>query len=169
MIENNRHPSFVLLSLTLLSSLVLSCDKHQEPNVGLNNHRQNQSTPVERYDAYFTWKDDDGHEGDRDRAVFIWNGEIVGRGKTGFSEIVSRLKGLPQRSIVLEYPNYLPGKYSGPPPDMPFDFRELLVLFNERRLILNISCYDHHGLYVGFSRNSKKIDFSGGKFRETNY
>lgn len=60
--------------------------------------------PVPRFDAYVTWKDR------RESVVyplFYWNGEPVGRGRVGFSQILERMRLLRRGSTVLFYPEWL--------------------------------------------------------------
>jgi hypothetical protein len=152
MIENKRRLSCVLLpSLVSVSCFVHGCDKHQ-----------NSRGPVSKFDAYFTWTGFDGLEGSPEQAIFSWNGEVVGPGKIGFSEIISRLKKLPEGSTVLEYPNYNTlgeEEPSGPYREMPF-FRDMVEALRGRRVIVIISGYDHKGTYVGRTRRSTRLDFS---------
>jgi hypothetical protein len=57
------------------------------------------------YAATITWREFDGY-GDPERAVYVYDGEEVGRGHDGLEEVLRRLRRLPAHSRVLMHPSY---------------------------------------------------------------
>ncbi len=133
------------------------------------------------YDAYLTWRNFSGlepalavdHVGPLtsrfpwddpriaaacEKAVYIWNGEEMGQGSSGFQKVMARIKELPHRSALLIYPNYrifpLRGsrKYTevNTPRMFPFEgisgeWRQLINWAVHLELKVVSSCHDHEG------------------------
>jgi hypothetical protein len=66
----------------------------------------NYDDPFPAYEAYFTWQDFDPVHPNPEQALYIWQGEEVGRGEKGFLAILAEMASLPEGSRVLVYPDY---------------------------------------------------------------
>jgi hypothetical protein len=126
------------------------------------SHRHNQhfltlypSYPPVFFDRYLTWKDYDGKNGRAEQAMFIWQGEEMGRGKDGLKNVVSKIAELPPGSRILVYPDYdVHAIWDGPAsvgrscPLWHWEFGPEVDLRNiavKRKLILLFSQRDHNG------------------------
>ncbi len=112
--------------------------------------------------AYLTWKDYDGYDYDspsgeevppgKAKALYIWNGEDVGRGQQGIRNLAAKVRGLPKRSRVLVYPSYYldwQSYGSRTPPEPPYmrvpEYGTLKEALDARSIILLQSPYNHWG------------------------
>ncbi|MHC4441985.1 MAG: hypothetical protein ACYTBZ_01335 [Planctomycetota bacterium] len=61
--------------------------------------------PLPTYDAYLTWKNHDINTDYRpSKALYVWNGTIVGQGEEGFKKVLNRIEEMPLGSKILVYP-----------------------------------------------------------------
>jgi hypothetical protein len=110
------------------------------------------------FDAYFTWLayDNQGRDGlgNAEGALYVWNGDAVGRGEKGFAEILRRVSTLPIGSRLLIYPYFL-NPPTGPAMSrssddlfgLPFNLwdSELAEIVVKRNLKVILSPFDHTG------------------------
>jgi hypothetical protein len=108
--------------------------------------------PPVTYDRYLTFRDYDGL-GDPERALFIWQGQEIGRGSTGLQMVIQEMENLPPGSRILIYPDYWDLQiWDGPGSagrHMPFDpdlwdaMRDVAL---SRKLTMMFSQRDHLGV-----------------------
>jgi hypothetical protein len=80
-----------------LALCLLGCAIEPKPVLKDGNERH--------FDAYLTWRDYE-KTSDAETAMFIYNGEEVGRGGAGLRLVADRITTLPQGSVLLVYPAY---------------------------------------------------------------
>ena len=78
--------------------------------------------PVPDFDVYVTWEEYTGRVSreDSERAVYVFDGERLGRGRAGYDRLLERVGRLPAGTAVLIYPEYeyvlfTSRAYHGPP------------------------------------------------------
>jgi len=86
--------------------------------VRLDDHYERVELPAP-WDAYLTWKGYDGL-GDKQRAVYLWNGKEMGRGDEGFLAVLGEWEKLPPYSVILIFPAYHPVTTGADFKSMPF-------------------------------------------------
>jgi len=99
------------------------------------------------HDVYFTWRDytGDSRRIEREKTLYIWNGEEMGHGEKGFENALSRLRAMPRGSRVLLYPNYYISGHS----DFMFfpwiqdDEKVIYKIAKDRQLTIIWSPFDH--------------------------
>lgn len=129
--------------------------------------------PAVFYDRYLTWRDYDGRSPHRpEQALYIWQGQEMGRGSPGFSRVLSELEKLPPGTRILIYPDYgeisIWDGLSSVGRAFPFEFKfssemnRMHEIAVERRLILLYSQRDHRGeLVPGVEEKLKWLESTG--------
>jgi hypothetical protein len=100
------------------------------------------------HDAYLTWTNFTGR-GDRNEAVYIWNGSELGKGKEGLEKVFQHMRGMREGARLLVYPVYpYPDEgSSGPFRGYPFDQQQgtFSEIARSNKLDLTFSPVDHNG------------------------
>lgn len=164
-----------LLALTLLVNLIISRAKGQRRLVYYVELLEPE--PIAQYSAFLTWSDYCGLDpvnagwlseidGNRhwsdspariecEKAVYLWNGNVMGRGKEGFDKAIKMMKALPAGSSIKIYPNYeaLPEEPTTAGIDrrlFPFHYyeRALVEAARQRKLLLVFSPRDDSGRFA---------------------
>jgi hypothetical protein len=109
-----------------------------------------------RFDAYYTWKNYDGRA-KAEEAVFIWQGQELGKGSDGFRRLIVELGRLRHGSRVLVFPRYNGRNAWSPIWGCSEVLREAYFdVITKNNLIMLESPRDQNGRMVGDDEVDKK-------------
>ncbi len=141
---------YALVALICMSGLVCGCRDNppatRAPQYSLT-HVNRAGSPV-KCSNYFTWTGYHGR-GRNEDAVFIWNGEVVGKGDEGAKAVLKKMAVLPLGASVLIFPSYTTDEEAaegGEVRYMPFDYRPVHDIAEKRNLAIVISPFDNNGI-----------------------
>jgi hypothetical protein len=109
-----------------------------------------------RFDAYYTWKNYNGTS-DSEEAVFVWQGQELGKGSDGFRRLIVELGKLRTGSRVLVFPRYSRKEACSPIWGYSEELREAyFAVIRKNNLITLESFRDQNGKLVGASKVDKE-------------
>jgi hypothetical protein len=144
-----------ILKISILFFILISPNKTLCVHRGLNEGvviLSPEENPKD-YQAYLTWKDYDGLLIPFDKAIFIWNGNEIGKDIKGMQNLLAEIDKLEQKSKILVFPNYtfdgVRAHRSIFPRSHPFEFGKMEDLFwdkiKNKEIALLYSSRDNNG------------------------